>query len=94
MKLRYEFIVNNYIVASLVLYGDNSEETDRVLMTMLREALAIAKVRSGGDVVVLNHGYWQRRFAGNPAIIGQTLNLDGRPTTVVGVLRLQNTDVV
>ncbi len=52
MKLRYEFIVNNYIVASLVLYGDNSEETDRVLMTMLREALAIAKVRSGGDVVV------------------------------------------
>jgi predicted permease len=36
-------------------------------------------------VVVLSHQFWQRRFAGNPGIIGQSLLLDGRPFTVIGV---------
>lgn len=41
----------------------------------------------GGEAVaILSHGYWQRRFAGEPGILGRTLNLDGVPTTVVGVL--------
>jgi predicted permease len=36
-------------------------------------------------VVVLNHGFWQRRFDGDPNIIGKTVKLDGQPFTVVGV---------
>jgi putative ABC transport system permease protein len=36
-------------------------------------------------VVVLSHRFWQRRFASNPGIIGQSLLLDGRPFTVIGV---------
>ncbi len=36
-------------------------------------------------VVVLSHHFWRRRFAGNPNIIGQSLSLDGRPFTVIGV---------
>ena len=35
--------------------------------------------------VVLGHGLWQRRFAGNPSIIGQTVRFDGEPYEVVGV---------
>jgi putative ABC transport system permease protein len=35
--------------------------------------------------VVLGYGLWQRRFAGNPAIIGQTVRFDGEPYEVVGI---------
>ena len=37
-------------------------------------------------VVVLDHGYWQRRFGGDPKIIGTTLTLDKAPWLVVGVM--------
>jgi predicted permease len=37
-------------------------------------------------VVVLTHGFWQRRFAGDTAVVGQTLSLNGNPVTIVGVL--------
>ena len=36
-------------------------------------------------VVVLSHGYWQRRFGGNPAIVGEILRVNERPYTVVGI---------
>ena len=37
-------------------------------------------------VAVLTYGFWQRRFAGQPDAIGQTLRLDGQPFTVIGVI--------
>lgn len=38
------------------------------------------------DVAVLEHDFWQRRFAGDPTVVGRTLDVNDRPTTVVGVL--------
>jgi predicted permease len=38
-------------------------------------------------VVVLSHQFWTRRLGADPSIVGQALTLDGRPHTVVGVLR-------
>jgi putative ABC transport system permease protein len=38
-----------------------------------------------GQVVVLEHDFWQRRFQGDPEILGRTLVLDGTSYTVVGV---------
>jgi putative ABC transport system permease protein len=40
----------------------------------------------GPPVVILSHALWQRRFGANPAIIGTTATVDGRPRTVVGVM--------
>jgi putative ABC transport system permease protein len=37
-------------------------------------------------VAVLGFGLWQRRFAGDPAIVGRTIQLGGRPITVIGVM--------
>jgi predicted permease len=38
-----------------------------------------------GAVVILAHGYWLRRFGGDPDVIGRTVSLGGHPFTVVGV---------
>jgi hypothetical protein len=38
------------------------------------------------DTVILTYGYWQRRFGGNPSVVGRTLNVDSRPRTVIGVM--------
>ena len=36
-------------------------------------------------VAVLSHGWWQRRFGGDPQIVGRQLTLNGQSFTVVGV---------
>ncbi|MGH9350031.1 MAG: ABC transporter permease [Vicinamibacterales bacterium] len=41
---------------------------------------------SGAPVLVLSHAFWQRRFAGASAVVGQTLKANNRPYTVIGVM--------
>ena len=37
-------------------------------------------------VVILSYGLWQRRFAGSPAVVGTTVDIDGERRTIVGVM--------
>ncbi len=41
---------------------------------------------NGPRVVILSHGFWQRRFGGDRTIVGRTIDVNARPATVVGVL--------
>ena len=43
-------------------------------------------VGGAGNVVVLSHDFWVRRFASDADVLGRALQLDGRPHTVIGVL--------
>jgi len=38
------------------------------------------------DTVILSYGYWQKRFGGSPSVLGQSLNVDGKPREIIGVL--------
>jgi predicted permease len=35
---------------------------------------------------VLTYGYWQRRFGGDPSVVGQTVTVDGAPHDIIGVM--------
>ena len=36
-------------------------------------------------MVVFSHNFWQRRFGGDPAIVGRTVTLNGHAFTVIGI---------
>jgi predicted permease len=40
----------------------------------------------GPRAMILSHGFWQRRFGGDPAVVGRALTINDQPRTVVGVL--------
>jgi predicted permease len=43
-------------------------------------------LQDGPNAMVLTHGFWVRRFAADPGVVGGTLVLNEEPYTVVGVL--------
>src|ERR1017187_1764252 len=36
--------------------------------------------------VVLSYGFWQRRFGGDPSVVGRSIHLNKKPATVIGIL--------
>jgi putative ABC transport system permease protein len=55
--------------------------------TILGRALTAQDDRAGcgSPGAVISYSFWQREFAGNPGVLGQSVRLDGRPFTIVGV---------
>src|SRR5262249_12693856 len=71
------------------------EECSGNALTMLGVRPLLGRVFTEADapvgsepqrVVVLAYRFWQRRFAGRPDAIGQTLQLDGEVFTIIGVI--------
>jgi putative ABC transport system permease protein len=63
------------------------------IFRVLRVAPALGRPISPADnvpgsepVIVLEHGFWKRRFQGDPRVVGRTVTLSGKPFRVVGVL--------
>ena len=54
---------------------------------ILGRALAERDDEAGSpEVVMLGHGYWQRRFGGDPGVVGRRLTVDGTAREIIGVL--------
>jgi len=53
-----------------------------------RGRLLVPEDRQKGcrPTALLSHAFWQRQFAGDPGIIGQSILLNKRPVTVVGII--------
>ena len=51
-----------------------------------RDFAEAENVRGQHYVVILSHGLWQRRFGGDPSLIGRPITLNGIAYTVVGVM--------
>ncbi len=43
------------------------------------------KIPGAHPVIVISYNYWQRRFAGDPAIVGKSVAVNGHPFTIIGV---------
>jgi predicted permease len=69
------FVTSNYFaeLGTLAGYGR--------LLDPVRDAAPDA-----APAVVLSYGFWQRRFGGDPSIVGRTIHLNKKPATVIGIL--------
>jgi putative ABC transport system permease protein len=70
-----------------------SASVTRNLFSVLGARPALGRVflpeedRPGGPrVVLISHGLWKRRFAGDPGLVGRAIVLNGEKYTVVGVM--------
>jgi putative ABC transport system permease protein len=84
--------------SSLVAEGGEPERVTAYVVTPnlfdLLGTRPIVGRNFGGDdgaagaarVVMLSHALWMRRFGGDPAIVGRTVNVSGFPRTIVGVM--------
>jgi predicted permease len=51
-----------------------------------RDFYAGEDLPGAGNTVILSYATWQKWYQGRPDVIGQKINLDGTPETVIGVL--------
>ncbi|HLG56234.1 MAG TPA: ABC transporter permease [Vicinamibacterales bacterium] len=83
-----------YLSANLT-DGDMPERVQAYRITpntfsLLGVSAALGRVFADGDqeadVAVISHGLWQRRFGGDPSIVGRRLVVNGQPHVIVGVM--------
>ncbi len=73
-RLQARFVTANYFteLGSRAAYG--------------RVFDAATEERPGAPATaILGHAFWQRRFGGDPAVVGRTIRLNGKPVVIAGV---------
>ena len=94
----FDGIVGRFPASMTVVWRGQAERANGELITgnyfdVLGVRAAAGRVFNAADdqtpgahpVAVLSHGYWMRRFGGDPGAIGQTITVNGHPLTIVGV---------
>jgi putative ABC transport system permease protein len=77
--------------------GDPERVSAMSVTASLGEVLRVAPARgrwfapeedvlNGPRVVVLTDAFWQRRFAGAPEVLGDTIDVNGQPYEVIGIM--------
>ena len=51
-----------------------------------RDFVASDELPGAPPVAILRYGFWQRRYGASPVVVGQTIRVNGVPTTVIGVM--------
>jgi predicted permease len=69
-----------------VFVSDGVLQTLDVPPAVGRWLLQADQVPHGPERVMLSYAYWQKRFGGNPAVVGQNVTVDSRPREIVGVM--------
>jgi len=64
----------------------NTFETLGARPELGRSFTAQEDLPGGPPVAILSYGLWQRRYAGDPAIVGRAIDIDGVRTRIVGVM--------
>jgi len=66
--------------------SSNFLETFGTRVALGRDFTPEDDVRGAPPVLIISHELWLRRFGGNPAAVGRTLNIGGLPMPVIGIL--------
>ena len=93
----FEHMAAHASTGAAVTFGDTPESVEGVyasadLFPLLGVSPAVGRVftreeeRPGSRVVVLSHALWQRRFGGDPSVVGRQFLFDGEGVTVLGVM--------
>lgn len=63
------------------------------LFTLIRTPPIVGRGFTAADgtagaeaVVLLGHGVWQKRYGGDPAVVGRAVRINGKPATIIGVM--------
>ena len=91
--------VGAFVGTGFTLSGNGDPELviGQMISAQLMEILGVqpllgrtlrADENEGGrdQVMLLSHALWQRRYGGDPSIVGRTITANGKPYTVVGVM--------
>jgi predicted permease len=91
-------VLARFPMAMTIVWNGESERAGGELVTgsyfeVLGVRPALGRVFNAADdrtpgahpVAVLSHGFWARRFGSSPAVLNQTITVNGHPLTIVGV---------
>jgi predicted permease len=69
-----------------LIVGGNFFQTLGIEPSLGRLFTAEECLHNSRPVVLLSHAFWKRQYAGDLGIVGQSIDLNGTPVTVIGVL--------